>query len=78
MVDESKLAQRQKAEEKRLAEMMIPKKNKRLYNKIMFSKKKKAQEVCHSFNVKNIVCDVIIMMTMANKDAYVFGMFLVH
>ena len=78
MVDESKLAQRQKAEEKRLAEMMIPKKNKRLYNKIMFSKKKKAQEVRHNFNVMNIVCDVIIMMTMANKDAYVFGMFLVH
>lgn len=45
VVDESKLVQKQKSEEKRLAEMMIPKKNKRLYNKIMFSKKKKAQEV---------------------------------
>lgn len=45
MVNESKLVQKQKAEEKRLAEMMMPKKNKRLYNKIMFSKKKKAQEV---------------------------------
>ena len=35
----------QQAEEKRLAEMMIPKKNKRLYNKIMYAKKKRAQEV---------------------------------
>lgn len=36
--------QRQKAEERRLGEMMIPKKKKRLYEKIMFSKKKTAQE----------------------------------
>ncbi|KAF6037569.1 hypothetical protein EB796_004119 [Bugula neritina] len=40
-VDYNKLQQKQKAEEKRLAEMMIPKKNKRLYNKIMYSKRKK-------------------------------------
>ena len=31
-------------EEKRLAEMMIPKKKQRLYRKIMYSKKKTAQE----------------------------------
>lgn len=37
--------QRQSAEERRLAEMMIPKKKRRLYNKIMYSKKKKTQEV---------------------------------
>ena len=32
-------------EEKRLAELMIPKKHKRLYDKIMFGKKRKAREV---------------------------------
>ena len=37
--------QRQTKEERRLAEMMIPKKKKRLYDKIMYSKKKKTQEV---------------------------------
>ena len=31
-------------EEKRLAEMMIPKKKQRLYRKIMYAKKKTAQE----------------------------------
>lgn len=36
---------RQEREEKRLAEMMIPKKKRRLYQKIMFKKKKKTQEV---------------------------------
>ncbi|XP_064612804.1 pescadillo homolog [Liolophura sinensis] len=35
---------RQEREEKRLAEMMIPKKKRRLYQKIMFKKKKKTQE----------------------------------
>lgn len=43
--DEVKEATKQKTEERKLAEMMIPKKNKRLYNKIVYSKKKKAQEV---------------------------------
>jgi hypothetical protein len=32
-------------EEKRLTEMMIPKKHKRLYGKIMYAQKKKQQEV---------------------------------
>jgi len=32
-------------EERKLAEMMIPKKKRRLYKKIMYAKKKKAQEV---------------------------------
>ena len=32
-------------EERRLSEMMIPKKKRRLYNKIMYAKKKKSQEV---------------------------------
>lgn len=31
-------------EEKKLSEMMIPKKHKRLYNKIMYSEKKTRQE----------------------------------
>lgn len=43
--DVDRKLQRQKAEERRLGEMMIPKKKKRLYEKIMFSKKKTAQEV---------------------------------
>ena len=44
--DVQKRTQRQTAEERRLAEMMIPKKKRRLYNKIMYSKKKQGQEVC--------------------------------
>ena len=36
---------KQTDEEKKLNEMMIPKKNKRLYNKIMYSQKKLKQEV---------------------------------
>jgi pescadillo protein len=36
---------KQADEEKKLSEMMITKKNKRLYNKIMYSKKKQKQEV---------------------------------
>ena len=35
----------QKAEERKLAEMMIPKKKKQLYKKIMFGRKRKVQEV---------------------------------
>jgi pescadillo protein len=36
---------KQADEEKKLSELMITKKNKRLYNKIMYSKKKQKQEV---------------------------------
>ena len=36
---------RETDEEKRLATLMIPKKQKRLYNKIMYAQKKKKQEV---------------------------------
>lgn len=39
------ILKRQVDEERKLSEMMIPKKNKRLYDKIMKSKKKKNQEV---------------------------------
>ncbi len=39
------LIKKQTDEEKKLSELMIPKKNKRLYNKIMYSKKKEKQEV---------------------------------
>ena len=45
--------QKQEAEEKRLAEMMIPKKKRRLYQKIMYSKKKTSQEVCIVKQVDN-------------------------
>uniref|UniRef100_A0A0B7BDW9 Uncharacterized protein n=1 Tax=Arion vulgaris TaxID=1028688 RepID=A0A0B7BDW9_9EUPU len=43
-VDKQKKLVRQQAEEKRLGEMMIPKKHKRLYHKIMTSRKKSTQE----------------------------------
>ncbi|RWS00692.1 pescadillo-like protein [Dinothrombium tinctorium] len=43
--DKKKIEEREKAEEKRLAVMMIPKKKRRLYDKIMFGKKRKSREV---------------------------------
>ncbi|XP_064620851.1 pescadillo homolog [Lineus longissimus] len=43
--DIDKKLKKQMDEERRLGEMMIPKKHRRLYKKIMHSKKKKAQEV---------------------------------
>ncbi len=43
--DAQKLLQKEKDEDRKRAEMMIPKKNKHLYSKIMFSKKKERQEV---------------------------------
>ena len=42
--DPQKKLKKQKDEEKKLSEMMIPKKNKRLYSKIMFKQKKERQE----------------------------------
>ena len=48
------MAQKKQAdEEKKLREMMIPKKHKQLYNKIMFSKKKQRQEVSRPTKIKN-------------------------
>ena len=44
-VNVSNIAKRKANEEKRLLEMTIPKKQKRLYDKIKFSQKKKRQEV---------------------------------
>ena len=45
VVNRDKMVAKQATEERKFAEMMMPKKNKRLYKKIMYSKKKKAQEV---------------------------------
>lgn len=42
----ARLEQEEKAEEKRLAIMMMKKKEKYLYDKIMFGKKRKVREVC--------------------------------
>lgn len=39
------ILKKQTDEDKKLSEMMIPKKNKRLYDKIMYSRKKQRQEV---------------------------------
>ena len=44
-VNASEIAKRKANEEKRLREMTIPKKQKRLYDKIQFTQKKKRQEV---------------------------------
>lgn len=44
--DKARLDQEEKAEEKRLAIMMMKKKEKYLYDKIMFGKKRKVREVC--------------------------------
>jgi len=44
-VNVSNIIKRKTDEEKRLREMTIPKKQKRLYDKIKFSQKKKRQEV---------------------------------
>lgn len=44
--DKTRLDQEEKAEEKRLAIMMMKKKEKYLYDKIMFGKKRKVREVC--------------------------------
>jgi hypothetical protein len=44
-VDDSKLEERQKHEEKRLAIMAMTKKRRRLYDKIMYSRKRKRSEV---------------------------------
>lgn len=44
-VNTSEIAKRKANEEQRLREMTIPKKQKRLYDKIKFTQKKKRQEV---------------------------------
>lgn len=46
MENAARLEQEEKAEEKRLAIMMMKKKEKYLYDKIMFGKKRKIREVC--------------------------------
>lgn len=46
MENPARLEQEEKAEEKRLAIMMMKKKEKYLYDKIMFGKKRKVREVC--------------------------------
>ena len=45
VVDVDRKLKKQQDEEKRLAEMMIPKKKKYLYDKIIYGKKRKAKEV---------------------------------
>lgn len=49
---------KQTDEDKKLSEMMIPKKHKRLYNKIMYSQKKTRQEVI--FEIFIFICLEII------------------
>ena len=45
VVDARRQLAKQEAEEKRLAELMIPKKHRRLYKKIQYKRKKTSQEV---------------------------------
>lgn len=48
------IVKRKADEEKRLREMTIPKKQKRLYDKIKYTQKKKRQEVSRSFLIFDI------------------------
>lgn len=50
----ARLEQEEKAEEKRLAIMMMKKKEKYLYDKIMFGKKRKVREVCSALLINFI------------------------
>lgn len=55
--DSARLEQQEKAEEKRLAIMMMKKREKYLYNKIMFGKKRKIREVgSRSLLIWMLVC----------------------
>jgi pescadillo protein len=54
--NKEKIAEKQENEEKSLAVMMIPKKKKRLYSKIMFGKKRKAKEV-RKLKAKRELCE---------------------
>ena len=51
VVDVNRRLKNQQDEEKRLAEMMIPKKKKYLYDKIVYGKKRKVREVRLLFNL---------------------------
>ncbi len=55
VVDVQKKLKKQTDEERRLAEMMIPKKKKRLYQKIMHARKRKAKEVKVQWLVPNFL-----------------------
>ncbi len=65
-VDLDRSLKQQQNEERRLAEMMIPKKKKRLYNKIMHSKKRKAKEVryCNTCMDCVMYCTVHTVFTL--------------
>jgi hypothetical protein len=73
---------KQMDEEKKLNEMMIPKKNKRLYNKIMYSQKKQKQEVnfrlendLHSkFSIINIRIIIKVSKLKEKREKYDQGM----
>ena len=51
VVNPNMVLKKQTDEDKKLSEMMIPKKHKRLYNKIMYSQKKTRQEVFASKHI---------------------------
>jgi hypothetical protein len=54
-VNVSHIVKRKTDEERRLREMTIPKKQKRLYDKIKFSQKKKRQEVSFEKTKMNFI-----------------------
>jgi hypothetical protein len=54
-VNVSHIVKRKTDEERRLREMTIPKKQKRLYDKIKFSQKKKRQEVSFEQTKMNFI-----------------------
>ena len=59
--DRGRLEQEEKAEEKRLAIMMMKKKEKYLYDKIMFGKKRKVREVSPTRDGFSIVLLLLII-----------------
>lgn len=70
----ARLEQEEKAEEKRLAIMMMKKKEKYLYDKIMFGKKRKIREVCFSFPIDGtwIHMQIRLFVQLFNTESSIF------
>ena len=71
-VDLENKLKKQTAEEKRLAVMMIPKKKKHLYKKIMYGKKRKQKEVSyfHLKQPRNSLTQLTYPLYVARKYLY--------
>lgn len=74
--DPARLEQEEKAEEKRLAIMMMKKKEKYLYDKIMFGKKRKVREVCSVFVIDPMWICLDKTVSAAVFDIFNIGSFI--